>query len=80
MVKVEPTSGYSDREWLILLVPSGVGILGAFIALKLWRFGLSSIGGLGGAALAITILSMGANGLINTDIGRFIFVNGIHDF
>ncbi|KAJ3339873.1 hypothetical protein HDU91_000929, partial [Kappamyces sp. JEL0680] len=73
-VNVEPDSGYSNRELLLLLVPFIVGLIGGFIAYKLWRFGLSLIGALGGAALAMIILSFGTNGLITSETGRIIFV------
>jgi hypothetical protein len=77
LVRVEPQTGYANRNLMMLLVPIGAGIIGGLIAFKLFKFGLSLIGALGGATLAIIILSMKNNSLIETDTGRILFVLGM---
>ena len=67
----------------MILVPIVAGIIGAIIAYKLYRVGLSIVGFLGGAALALLLLSFKTNGIIKSltelgiidvDYGRVIFI------
>lgn len=74
LARLEPSNGYPARELVYLLAPIGLGILGGFLAYKLYRIGLSIIGFLGGAALAITILSFKDNGIIDSDTGRLLII------
>jgi Domain of unknown function (DUF4203) len=75
LVRSEPPSGYGDGRGLILLaVPIVVGILGALLAYSIVSLGLALVGFLGGASLAILILSFGTNGLIVSDWGRVVFI------
>lgn len=74
MVRVEPTSGYANRELLLFLVPCAVGVLGGFLAYRLWIFGLSIIGALGGGTVAALLLNMGVRNALSSDAGRIVFV------
>lgn len=74
MIRVEPESGYANRDLLLLLVPAALGLLGAFIAYRLWRFGLFLIGALGGASLANLLMNMGLRNVLPTDTARIVFV------
>jgi hypothetical protein len=72
LVKLAPAEGFSDM--VLLLVPIGVGILGGLIAYKVWRFGVSLIGGLGGAFVALLILGSTNGGLFQSELTRYIFI------
>jgi hypothetical protein len=75
LVRAEPPSGYGDgRGYILLIVPIVVGILGALLAYSIFRLGLALVGFLGGASLAILILSFGTHGLIQNDWGRLVFI------
>jgi hypothetical protein len=75
LVRFEPVEGYGDgRGWILLLVPITAGIIGAIVAYSIFRLGLGIVGFLGGASLAILILSFGTNGLIDNDLSRLIFI------
>ena len=74
MLRVEPASGYGNRDLLLLLVPAAVGLIGALIAYRLWRFGLSLIGALGGASLANLLMNMGLRNALPSDTARIVFV------
>jgi hypothetical protein len=66
------TEGLSDT--LMIAIPLVAGVIGGFIAYRLWKFGLSILGFLGGCALAMLLLSMKSGGLIDSQMGRIIFV------
>jgi hypothetical protein len=72
MNKVAPPEGYSDV--IMITIPIVTGLLGALIAYRLWRFGLSLVGFLGGSALALILLSTKTGGLIESPMGRVAFV------
>jgi Domain of unknown function (DUF4203) len=74
LTRVEPSGGYANRDTVLLLGPLAIGLIGALLSLKLVRFGISVIGALGGAALALFILSWKSDGLISSEAGRIIFI------
>ncbi|KAJ3258279.1 hypothetical protein HK103_003760 [Boothiomyces macroporosus] len=74
MLKFEPSSGYSHRDILLLIVPIVAGILGGFLAQAIWRIGLSLIGFLAGGALAMLLLSLKDGGLISSQGGQLAFI------
>ena len=75
LILVSPDEGFS--EVVMTLVPIFIGILGGFIAYKLWRFGLSLVGFLGGAFVALLILGVKSGGVIESGIGKVLFVLGL---
>lgn len=78
LVRSEPSSGYGEwRTLILLIVPVVVGILGAILAYSIFRIGLALVGFLGGASLAIWILSFQSGGVIANDWGRLILIIAI---
>ena len=63
-----------NNNLVLILVPFVVGTIGGLIAWKLWKFGVSVIGFLGGAFLAVLILGLKTGGVIESVIGKLIFV------
>ena len=74
MTRVEPSGGYANRDLLLLLVPAGVGLIGGFIAYRLWRLGLTLIGALGGATCGAILLNLGVRNAIQSDTSRLVFI------
>jgi Domain of unknown function (DUF4203) len=75
LVRSEPSQGYGDSRLLILiLVPVIAGFIGSAIAYKFYKIGLTIVGFLGGASLAILLLSLKQDGIIESDVGRIVFI------
>ncbi|KAI8896000.1 hypothetical protein BC833DRAFT_511348, partial [Globomyces pollinis-pini] len=74
LLRYEPAGGYSQRSWILLLVPFVVGILGGILARTIWKFGISLAGFLGGMTVAMMILGIKDEGLIENDTARLIFI------
>ncbi|ORX79800.1 hypothetical protein K493DRAFT_308475 [Basidiobolus meristosporus CBS 931.73] len=73
--KIQPTAeGDSGRAWLHLGISCAIGIIGGLLLLCLWKLGLVLIGGLGGFALAMFILSLKSGMLISSGTPRIIFI------
>ena len=65
------------REWAYLLILAVIGVIGAGLALWIWKIGLFAIGAMGGYAVASFILACGintSNGLIGDLGGRVAFI------
>ena len=75
LVLVAPDEGFS--ELVMILVPILFGIVGGLISYKLWQFGLSLVGFLGGAFVALFILGVKSGGLIQSGVGTVLFVVGM---
>lgn len=74
LVRLEPVAGYANRDTVLLLGSLAIGILGGCLTLFFVRFGIAAVGALGGAALALFILSWKQQSLIESDLGRGIFI------
>ncbi|KAJ3392296.1 hypothetical protein HDU92_008527 [Lobulomyces angularis] len=66
----------NNRSLIFLIIALVSGILGGLLLTVLWKLGLSAIGGLLGYILAILILSVVNGGVIESGIGRTIFLVG----
>ena len=75
LVLVAPDEGFSDL--VMILVPIAFGIIGGFISYKLWQFGLSLVGFLGGSFVALLILGVKSGGVIESGLGKILFVVGM---
>ncbi|KAI9145983.1 hypothetical protein BKA69DRAFT_1046658 [Paraphysoderma sedebokerense] len=73
----EPDSGYSNRSAVYLGVVIAAGFVGGVLLVAFVKFGVFAIGVLGGYALAVWILGIGANGVIKDHTGQIIFVTVI---
>ncbi|KAJ3417003.1 hypothetical protein HDV05_007485 [Chytridiales sp. JEL 0842] len=74
MIRLEPGGGYANRDTVLLATSLGVGIVGGFIMLCLRKLGLAAVGGIGGYALSLFILGFQSYGLIQSGVGRAIFI------
>ncbi|KAJ3172312.1 hypothetical protein HDU87_007907 [Geranomyces variabilis] len=74
LVNAEPTSGYSNRSTLILCVVLVAGIVGGLLAICLVKLGITLVGAAGGFALALFVLSWKSGGVIESGLGRTIFI------
>ncbi|KAI8892940.1 hypothetical protein BC833DRAFT_625349 [Globomyces pollinis-pini] len=74
LLRYEPAGGYGQRTWILLLVPFAIGILGGILSRTIWKFGISLAGFLGGMTVAMMILGVKENGLIENDVARLIFI------
>ena len=74
---VNASTKFDNPELAYSLILLAVGLIGAVIALKVWKVGLFSIGAMGGYALSSFILAcdLGSDfGLIPSKEGRIIFL------
>ncbi|KAJ3162812.1 hypothetical protein HDU86_003786 [Geranomyces michiganensis] len=74
LINAEPSSGYSNRSTLILCVVLAAGIIGGLLSVCLVKLGITLVGAAGGFALALFILSWKSGGLIESGLGRTIFI------
>ena len=75
LVRSESSGGYgANRTLILILVPILAGLLGALLAYKFYKVGLTLIGFLGGASLGVIILSLKQDGIITSDVGRVVFI------
>ncbi|KAJ3173285.1 hypothetical protein HDU88_004747 [Geranomyces variabilis] len=74
IVNAEPTSGYSNRSTLILCVVLVAGIIGGLLSVCLVKLGITLVGAAGGFAFALFVLSWRSGGVIESDLGRAIFI------
>ncbi|KAI9145982.1 hypothetical protein BKA69DRAFT_1046656 [Paraphysoderma sedebokerense] len=75
--KVEPEAGFSNRSAVYLGVTIAAGFIGGAILTAFVKLGIFAIGCVGGYALAVWILGLGANGLIKNDIGQKVFIAAV---
>ncbi|KAJ3129429.1 hypothetical protein HK101_005234 [Irineochytrium annulatum] len=74
LANVEPSGGYPRREDVLLFGAIAFGIIGGMLTLCVRTLGLAIIGGLGGYFLAIFILGLHDDGIIESGWGRAIFL------
>ncbi|KAI9333343.1 hypothetical protein DFJ73DRAFT_854439, partial [Zopfochytrium polystomum] len=74
LTRVEPSSGYPSRDLVLLLGSIGAGIVVGALLLCLRGLAVSLIGGAAGLYLALFLLSLRSGGLIQSDVGRLVFI------
>ncbi|KAI8905623.1 hypothetical protein EDD86DRAFT_68431 [Gorgonomyces haynaldii] len=74
LVRVEPSAGYNPRETILLLGSLAIGLVGGFLAFFFFNLGVTILGALGGASLAMFLLSWKVNGIIEGATGQAIFI------
>ncbi|KND00290.1 uncharacterized protein SPPG_04619 [Spizellomyces punctatus DAOM BR117] len=75
LLNLEPQpDGWSNRDTILLLGSLACGIVGGLLAVCLVKLGLACIGALGGFSLAMFILSFQSGGVIQSGLGRTIFI------
>ncbi|KAJ3122684.1 hypothetical protein HK098_002555 [Nowakowskiella sp. JEL0407] len=72
LLNVQPAGGFS--EWVYFAVSIGVGILFGFLFICFYKLGIAGLGAFGGFTLAVWILSFKAGGVIQSEVGRIIFI------
>ncbi len=77
LVNAEPAAGYPNREIVYLASCVAVGLVCGCLLICFVRLGLVAIGALGGFFLAMWLLSWKSNGLIDTNLGRAIFIGAM---
>ncbi|ORX65474.1 hypothetical protein K493DRAFT_312959, partial [Basidiobolus meristosporus CBS 931.73] len=64
----------ATKSWIYLAVSIVAGLVGGYLLICLFQVGLAIVGGLGGFALSMIILSLKDNMIIASNTGRIIFV------
>ncbi|ORX79799.1 hypothetical protein K493DRAFT_362475 [Basidiobolus meristosporus CBS 931.73] len=67
-------SSNTAKSWIYIAVSIVSGLIGGYLLICLFQVGLVIIGGLGGFALSMIILSLKENMLITSNTGRIIFI------
>lgn len=74
LIRFEPANGYSYRESVLLFSALAIGLVGALLAVFIFKIGIALLGALGGSAIAVFVLSFKSGGVIQSDFGRGIFI------
>ncbi|KAI8362588.1 hypothetical protein BD560DRAFT_404258 [Blakeslea trispora] len=77
LANLRPESGYSRDEITMIVVPVGVGVVGAIVYYVLWNIALYLVGAFGGFVFAVFICSWKSNFVIEHLIGRYCFIGGM---
>jgi hypothetical protein len=74
VINTEPSGGYANRDVIIIVAVLIVALITGLLTLCIWRLGLTLIGGLAGIALGMFILSWVSGGVIQSEVGRIVFL------
>ncbi|TPX57334.1 hypothetical protein PhCBS80983_g03890 [Powellomyces hirtus] len=74
LINLEPDAGYNNRDTILLAVTLAVGFVGGLLSVCLVKLGIACVGAAGGFALAMFVLSWKTGGVIDSGIGKLIFI------
>ncbi|KAG1167554.1 hypothetical protein G6F36_012505 [Rhizopus arrhizus] len=77
LANCKPLSGYMNDQITMIVVPAGLGILGAALYFHFWYFTIYLVGAFGGLAIASFICTWKSNLVIEHYIGRPCFLAGM---
>ncbi|KAK5671526.1 hypothetical protein QVD99_002230 [Batrachochytrium dendrobatidis] len=74
LTRAEPIDGYPHRETVLLVGSLLIGLAGGALSVCLYKLGITCLGALAGASLALFILGWHTYGTISSSTGRAIFI------
>ncbi|KAI8334980.1 hypothetical protein BC941DRAFT_430888 [Chlamydoabsidia padenii] len=77
LTNCQPSTGYINNDITMIVVPAGVGVVGAIVFFTLWYLGFYLIGAVGGLALGLYICCWKENLVIENLVARACFLAGM---